>query len=133
MTIYFGLYFSIITNPSLFLFFIIKLNKYLCYACNFSQRNGFGPVPSIPGPFKNKNNNIYIARELQILLLSLTAMEEEAIRQVTPLISILRLSHGNIGSEVNTRFVWKKLKLNIIVPDIPSECNFIIIHRHKRN
>ena len=60
-------------------------------------------------------------------------MEEEAIRQVTPLISILRLSHGNIGSEVNTRFVWKKLKLNIIVPDIPSECNFIIIHRHKRN
>ena len=67
------------------------------------------------------------------MLFSLTAMEEEAIQKVTPLISIICFSHGNIGSEVNTACVWKKSKLNAKIPNIPSECNFIIIRRHQIN
>mmetsp|Transcript_7553 Transcript_7553/g.9625 ORF Transcript_7553/g.9625 Transcript_7553/m.9625 type:complete len:85 (+) Transcript_7553:1355-1609(+) len=80
----------------------------LCYACNFSQRNGFGPVPSIPGQIAHDNNNISIARELRSLL-SFSAVEVAAIRQILPLISVLRLSHGNVGSkgcmaEIETKY-----------------------------
>ena len=77
---------------------MIKLNIDLCYTHNFPQRNDFGPVPSVPGPIENKNINISIAQSFKSLLLSFTAAEAVSTRQVTPLISIIRLSNGNIGS-----------------------------------
>ena len=60
-------------------------------------------------------------------------MEEEATPKVTPPIYILRLYNGNIGSKINTSRVWHKLKLNLILPNLPSECNFIITCLHQRN
>ena len=97
-----------------------------------SQRNGFGPVP-IPPPIEN-NEDVNMTRycRLFFLLSNLTAAEKTAIRQITPLISIVRLNHGNIGCKGNTSCVWQKSKLNLILPNLPEECKFIIITRRNK-
>ena len=66
------------------------------------------------------------------LLSNLIAAEEAAIRQITPLISIVQLNHGNIGCKGNTSCVWQKSKLNLILPNLPEECKFIIITRRNK-
>ena len=97
-----------------------------------SRRNGFGPVP-IPPPIENNEDvNMTRYRRLFSLLSNLTAAEEAAIRQITPLISIVRLNHGNIGCKGNTSCVWQKSKLNLILPNLPEECKFIIITRRNK-
>ena len=67
------------------------------------------------------------------LLRSFTGAEEAAIRQITPLISIVRFPHGSLGSKGNTSCVWQQSKLNLILPNLPEECKFIVIRRkHKK-
>ena len=95
----------------------------------FSQRNGCGPVPTMPPPTDNDSNALVRAREMQPLFNSLTAAEEAAIRQITPLISIIRLKHGNLGTKGNTSCVWQQSKLNRVLPNLPRECKFIVVTR----
>jgi len=73
--------------------------------------------------------NVGLSRQLHELMSSLTAVEEAAIRQISPLISILRLTSGNIGSKGNTTCVWQHSKLTHILPNLPSQCNYIILRR----
>ena len=49
--------------------------------------------------------NVKIAIELKQILSSMTCIEESAIRQITPFISIVKLAYGNIGSKGNTTFM----------------------------
>ena len=46
--------------------------------------------------------NVKIVIELKRNLSSMTCIEETAIRQRRPLISIVKLAYGNIGSKGNT-------------------------------
>jgi len=62
----------------------------------FSVRKGFGPVQPLPAPFLHEDPNISRAQELHELLSSFTAAEEAAIQQISPLMSLVRLAHGNI-------------------------------------
>ena len=64
---------------------------------------------------------------------SLTAAEEAAIRQITPLISIVRLDHGNLATKGNTSCVWQQSKLSRILPNLPTECKFVILTRRQRS
>jgi hypothetical protein len=60
----------------------------------FSQCNGFGPIANVSTDLFDNTEDIHItkARELHYLLDSFTSVEEAAIQQITPLISILCLS-----------------------------------------
>ena len=49
--------------------------------------------------------NIIIAIELKEILSTMTCIEEAAIRQITHLISIVKLVYGNIGSKGNTTYM----------------------------
>ena len=99
----------------------------LSYALTLSRRNGFGSVFLQPPQMVNENPNVTRARELFELLSTFTAAEEAAIRQITPMISIVRLAQGNIGSKGNTSCVWQQSKLNTILPNLPRECKHIVI------
>ena len=66
---------------------------------------------------------------LQVLMQSLTLVEESAIHQVTPMLHIVKLSHGNYGTTGNTSMVWQRSKLNIILPNLPATCKYICIKR----
>lgn len=63
----------------------------------------------------------------------MTAAEEAAIRQITPLISIVRLTHGNIGSKGNTSCVWQQSRLNTVLPNLPQNCGYIVVKRASQN
>ena len=54
------------------------------------------------------DENYKIAQELQHLMLSLTYVEEAAIRSVVPLVSIVRLLHGSLKAGGNTTCVWQE-------------------------
>jgi hypothetical protein len=96
------------------------------------MRNGFGGTPRVP-PLQDVDDivthNIEKARELYNLLSTFTAAEEAAIRQITPLISIVKLKEGNIGAKGNTHLVWQQSKLQLILPNLPHECKFVILKR----
>ena len=92
-----------------------------------------GPIPTIPPPADDEPRQITVARKLRELLPTLTAVEEAAIRQIAPLLSVIRLAHGNIASRGNTSCVWQKSKLSTVLPNLPEECKFIVIERQKRN
>jgi hypothetical protein len=98
----------------------------------FSMRNGFGGkirYPPIDDISQDVATNLEKAKELKSLLSSFTAAEEAAIRQITPLLSIVQLKEGNIGAKGNTQLVWQQSKLSLILPNLPSECKFIILKR----
>ena len=73
--------------------------------------------------------NIAKSRELHDLLSTFTPVEEAAIRPITPLISIVKLNNGGIGSKGNTSCVWQQSKLNLVLPNLPDQCNYIIVTR----
>ena len=77
----------------------------LKYARSLSRRNGFGIVPLPPSFNPNKDIDIDRYQQLYKLLSTLTAAEEAAIQQISPMISIVRLAHGNIGCKGNTSCV----------------------------
>ena len=76
----------------------------LTYARSFSARNGFGPVPA---PKINDSTNQHIRNwlELDTLLKNMTAAEEAAIRQISPLICMKSLRGGIIAAKGNTHCV----------------------------
>ena len=79
----------------------------LKFARALSTRTGMGPViESAPDVVGNESTNATKFREFHSLLNSFTSAEEAEIRQITPLVSIVRLAHGNIGSKGNTTCVW---------------------------
>lgn len=92
-----------------------------------------GQVPTVPPPVDDEPRPITVARKLREILTTLTAVEEAAIRQIAPLLSIVRLSHGNIASKGNTSCVLQKSKLARVLPNLPEDCKFIVIERQKRN
>jgi hypothetical protein len=97
----------------------------------FSIRNGFGGKCRFP-PITSLHcdqNNIQKAAELRQMLLSLSGAEEAAIRQITPLLTIVKLSEGNIGTKGSSHLVWQKSNLSLILPNLPVECKFVIIKR----
>lgn len=110
----------------------------LSLARPFSTRNGFGP-PS-PVSFStdvapedpNIATKIVLAQELDTLLRSMTAAEEAAIRQVSPLVSLARLRHGNIGSKGNITCVHQDTKWNKLLPNLPTECNTVRVKYRRR-
>ena len=57
----------------------------------------------------------------------MTCIEEAAIRQITPLISIVKLAYGNIGSKGNTTCMWNESKLSTILPNLPSKCQYFVL------
>ena len=62
----------------------------------------------------------------------MTCIKEAAIRQITPLISIVKLSYGNIGSKGDTTCMWNDSKLSNILPNLPSKCQkFVLSHNSK--
>ena len=50
-----------------------------------------------------------------------------AIHQITPLINIAQLKHGNIGNTGNITCVWQKSNLVKVFPNLPSQCIQILI------
>ena len=105
----------------------------LKFARTLSFRNGFGPVPIPPPvPFEEiTNEQKWFV--LHNALNDLTGAEEAAIRQISPLISIVSLKNGNIASRGNTSCVYQKSKLSRILPNLPSECSYIVIRRRQRS
>ena len=55
----------------------------------------------------------------------MSCIEEAAIRQITPLVSIVKLAHGNIGSKGNTTCMWNHSKLCTILPNLSSTCQYL--------
>ena len=49
------------------------------------------------------------------------------------MLSIVRLAHGNIGSNGNTSCVWQQSKIHTVLPNLPSQCKFIVITRSQKN
>ena len=97
----------------------------------FSFRNRFGP--SFSYDINSIDPNVKIAIESKRNLSSMTCIEEAAIRQITPLISIVKLVFGNIGSKGNTTCMWNDSKLSNILPNLPSKCQyFVLSHNSKK-
>ena len=100
----------------------------------FSFRNGFGQVQYVSDDILKDNisspfyQQYLLAQELQKLLLSFTMVEEAAIRTIVPLLSITRLTHGNIATKGNTSCVWEKSKLYKVLPNLPTDYKWIIIN-----
>ena len=91
----------------------------------FSQRNQFGP--SFKYQINVTDRNVSIAIELKYILSTMSCIEEAAIRKITPLVSIVKLAHGNIGSKGNTTCMWNQSKLCTILPNLPSTCQYFVL------
>ena len=57
----------------------------------------------------------------------MTWIEEASIRQITPLISIVKLAYGNIRSKGNTTCMWNDSKLSNILPNLPNKCQYFFL------
>ena len=57
----------------------------------------------------------------------MSCIEGSAIRQMIPLVSIVKLDHGNIGSKGNTTCMWKYSKLCTILSNLPSTCQYFVL------
>jgi hypothetical protein len=67
--------------------------------------------------------------EFHYILGQLTVAEESAIRQITPLISIIRLKRGNVGRKGVVSCVQQSSNLNKILPNLPQQCKFLVFQR----
>ena len=54
-------------------------------------------------------------------------IEEAVIRQITLLVSIIKLAHGNIGSKGNTTCMYNQSKLCTILPNLPRTCQYFLL------
>jgi hypothetical protein len=121
-----------------------KVEYQLDQCRKFSLRNGYGPIP-IPArpvgyvpydaaprfpqgvPQEVRFSKECIEFELHTLLDSFTAAEEAAIREITVLLSIVRLKGGNLGTKGTTTCVWNKSVVNHLLPNLPQECKVLVI------
>ena len=58
-----------------------------------------------------KYPNVNIAIELKRILSKMTCIEEATIMRIIPLISKMKLAHGNIESKGNTTYMCNHTKL----------------------
>jgi len=98
----------------------------------FSQRNGMGPIPISPQCHPKEPSQISDARRLQFLVNDMTLVEEAAIRRIAPMMYFVGLKQGNLASRGNTSCVYQKSRLQSILPNLPRECNYIIVKRLSR-
>ena len=63
----------------------------------------------------------------------MTCIEEAVIRQITPLISIVKLAYGNIGAKENTTYMWNESKLSTILPNLPSKYQYFVLSYKSKN
>ena len=108
----------------------------LCVGRTFSFRNGFGPIINYeddPESLVLYYQNMQIGIRLQHLIKNLTLVEESAIRQLTPMLHIVRLTHGGYGTTGNTSLVWQKSKLHTVLSNLPSTCKYICIEKVSRS
>ena len=54
-------------------------------------------------------------------------IEEAVIRQITLLVSIIKLAHGNISAKVNTTCMWVHSKLCTILPNLSSTSQYFVL------
>jgi len=74
-----------------------------------------------------------LQKELHWVLGELTMGEEAAIRRVSPLVSLVRLKHGNVGSKGTVTCMSQcTTGLVNILPRLPKECKTIVF-RYDRN
>jgi hypothetical protein len=64
--------------------------------------------------------------EFHYILGQLTVAEESAVCQITHLISIVRLKHGNVGWKGVISCVQQSSSLNKILPNLPQQCKFMV-------
>ena len=57
----------------------------------------------------------------------MTCIEEAAIRKITPLISLVELVYGNIGSKGNITCMWNESKRPTILPNLPSKYQYFVL------
>ena len=57
----------------------------------------------------------------------MTCIEETAIRKITALILIVKLTYGNIGSKGNTTCMWNESKLSTILPNLPTKYQYFVL------
>ena len=119
--------FLVFTNHSLpFSFSALNLKA----GYQFSLNNGFGPIPQIlPTTAVSGCRLTQMSHLLHQLLSTLTPVEEAAIRRICPLLSIVKLAHGNIGVRGNVSCVHQDSKLGTVLPNTPDKCNVIVISR----
>ena len=96
----------------------------------FSLKNGFGPIPKTHTLLNLRPDACQytqMSHMLHHLLSSLTPVEEAAIRRVCPLLSVVKLSYGNLGSKGNVSCVFQDSKLGTILPNLPTKYKFIVV------
>jgi hypothetical protein len=71
--------------------------------------------------------------EFHYILGQLTVAEESAVCQITPLISIVRLKHGNVGRKGVVSCVQQSSSLNKLLPNLPQQCKFLVFQRTHGN
>ena len=91
-----------------------------------SVRNVFGLVQIPPAYDDCQSDMEGVWRVIYDALNNLTGAEEAVIRQIAPLISIVSLRNGNIASRGNMLCVYQKSKLSKILPNLPSEYQFML-------
>ena len=91
----------------------------------FSHRNQLSP--SFTYQINATDRNISIAIELKHILSSISCIEEATIRNITSLVSIVKLAHGNISLKGNTIYMWNHSKLCTLLLNLPSTCQYFIL------
>jgi hypothetical protein len=88
----------------------------------------------MPPPTANEDSNVARAHELANLMENLTSVEEAVVRQITPMLSIVRLAQRNFATRGNMSCVFQKSTLSRILPNLPQNCKYIVIQqRNNRN
>ena len=85
--------------------------------------NGFGLIMSYiepPNSLTIYDTYVLVDIILQVLMISLTLVEESTIDKITHILHIVKLTHDNYGTTGNTSLVWQKSKLNIMLPNLPE-------------
>jgi hypothetical protein len=97
-----------------------------------STRNGFGPIqkaPSEPPKQFDINSDFgwdvpqfsYTGEfELLYVLATSTLADKAGIRQISPLIGLMKLKYGNFGKKAPVSFVRIDSKLGLILPKMPD-------------
>ena len=57
----------------------------------------------------------------------MSCIEEATIREITPLVSIVKLAHDNIGSKGNTTCMWNHSKVCTNLPNLPSTFQYFVL------
>jgi hypothetical protein len=71
--------------------------------------------------------------ELLYVLANLTLAEEAGIRQISPLIGLMKLKYGNFGKKGSVSFVRIDSKLGLILPNMPEDVVYLLFERKAKD